>query len=144
MWDGLDELLYENPCEPPTPDFVDRIKANIALHRRRRQRIRIVIIALWGVFALMGGALILVNFNEFMALMPALSVQGIRSWIQLAIESPPHASLDLFQSFESWVGDHVPKIEGFMILAVILLALPAIASLDAILSGAKRSEGTIQ
>ncbi len=144
MWDGLDELLYENPCEPPTPDFIDRIKANIALHRRRRQRVRLVIMAFWGLFAIIGSALILVNFNEFMALIPPLSMQGIRSWIQLAIESPPHASLDLFQSFESWVGDHVPKIEGLMILAVILLALPAMISLDAILSRTKRSEGTIQ
>jgi hypothetical protein len=144
MWDGLDELLYENPCEPPTSDFVDRIKANIDLHRQRRQRVRFVIRASWGALALIGASLILANFYELMALVPSLSVQGIGSWIQLAIESPTHASLDFLQSIESWAGYHIPKIEWFMILAIILLALPATVSLDAILSRKKRSEGKVQ
>lgn len=144
MLDGLDELLYSNPCEPPGPDFVDHIKANIALYRRRRKRARQAIAALWGMLALMGGALSLAHYDAFLAIMPRFSTQGIESWIELAVQSPLRASVGLLESTETLAREAMSQVEGLLIMAVMLLAIPAMIGLNAALGKTMNRDGMFQ
>lgn len=141
MSEWLDEMLSELPSEDSSPDLVQRIQANIAIHRRRRERFRTSLRVLNGATVLVGFLLLVLEFEQLTEFIPSITSLQVEEWVKRVLDSPNNASLELWIAIESWVGNLLSDLETVLILAFILLAISALLWLSDFVNGKEKREG---
>ncbi|NIM96250.1 MAG: hypothetical protein GTO18_21340 [Anaerolineales bacterium] len=143
MPDWLDELLYELPSESHPPDLIDRIQLNLENYRRRRRRFHSLLHISLLIAGSIGLGLLVWSWDRLIAMLPSMSTEGIGEWMSRAAQSPPEASMEFISALGIWGRNLAGSLDGVVILAILLLALPAIYGFFINLERPKATEGVI-
>ena len=144
MADWLDELLEAMPTEPHPSDLVAQIQIRLANSRRwsrwarRGVRLAMVIAGATGLWLLMQ------KVEVMQSAVSSLSLGRLEEWLSTVVRSPSDALLDLSRVAITWVSQLAAGLEAELVLALGLLAAPALYGVISLLSsGISQKEAII-
>jgi hypothetical protein len=143
MSDWLDEMLSDLPIDESSKDLVKRIQAHIAYHRRRKERIQNALRVLNAIAVLVAVLLLVPGFQQLMDFIPSFSSLQLEQAVRSVLESPTDASMQLWIAVQSWAGYLLSSMDGFLILAFILLSLNAWFLMSDSIQGKEHRKGVI-
>jgi hypothetical protein len=141
MADGMDDLLASMPIEPCPADLVGRIQLRLATARRR---------ALWmqrgakwslGGAAVLGVWLLIPQLGMLSEAVPGYDVSGIESWVRMALASPAEAGRALLSQALSWGSGLAECMRFGLVLALVLMAAPALYGAARMIASTSAREG---
>lgn len=143
MADWLDELLEVIPVEPYPPDLVAQVQIRLANSRRWSRwarngvRLAMAMAGVLGLWLLMPEAEILLSVDS------SISLGRLDEWLSAVMRSPSDALLDLSQIAVTWVSQLAAGLEAELVLALGLLATPALYGVISLLSSGISQEEAI-
>jgi hypothetical protein len=140
MSDWMDDLLSDLPSAPTPARLAWRLRARVALERRRIRAVR------WaGRIALVGAAagglwMMAPSLARLDALVPRYSVRALGAWAALSLESPPEALGQAADSLLAWGAGAAQGLGAGPILALVLITIPALWGLVGLTREGRRQE----
>jgi hypothetical protein len=143
MADWLDELLKVIPTEPHPTDLVAQVQTRLANSRRwsrwARNGVRLAM-----VMAGVNGLWLLMQKVEMMqSAVSSISLGRLEEWLSTVVRSPSDALLDLSRLAITWVSQLAAGLEAELVLALGLLATPALYGVISLLSSGISQEEAI-
>ncbi|MCJ7708102.1 MAG: hypothetical protein MUO38_10845 [Anaerolineales bacterium] len=143
MADRMDELLTHLPAEPCPADLVGRIQSRLAATRRRaRWMEQGTIWSLAGAAAL-GTWLLIPQLGMLSEAVPGYSVSGIERWVRMALASPAEAGGALLSQALSWGSGLAECMRFGLVLALVLMAAPALYGAARMIASTSAREGVV-
>jgi hypothetical protein len=143
MADWLDELLEVIPVEPYPPDLVAQVQARLANSRRwsrwARNGVRLAMV----MAGVLGLWLLMPKVEILLSAVSSISLGGLEEWLSAMMRSPSDALLDLSQIAVTWVSQLAAGLEAELVLALGLLATPALYGVISLLSSGISQEEAI-
>ena len=143
MADWLDELLEVIPIEPHPPDLVAQVQAHLANSRRwskwARNGVRLAMV-MAGVIGLW---LLMQKVEMMQSAVSSISLGRLEEWLSAVVRSPSDALLDISRIAVTWVSQLAAGLEAELVLALGLLATPALYGVISLLSSGISQEEAI-
>lgn len=143
MADWLDELLEVIPVEPYPPDLVAQVQTRLANSRRwsrwARNGVRLAMV----MAGVLGLWLLMPKVEILLSAVSSISLGGLEEWLSAMMRSPSDALLDLSQIAVTWVSQLAAGLEAELVLALGLLATPALYGVISLLSSGISQEEAI-
>jgi len=143
MNDWLDDLLEDMPSEPCPSDFVVQVRAQLRKTRRQSRWINLGLRLSMVMASAVGLWLFIPRVEVLIVNASSISFGGIDEWLNALITSPGGVLLDSTQIAFSWISQVVAGLEAEFILALILLATPALYGGASLLSRQESQEGAV-
>jgi hypothetical protein len=140
MTDWMDDLLTELPSEPQPPDLDRRIRAGLSDERRKERRLRRGIRAALVGAAALGLWLAAPALSGLAALLPRVNGESLGDWAGLFVASPPTALNAAVDTLASWASRAAERLEPALVLALVLIAVPALNAVAALVRDVERTE----
>ena len=143
MADWLDELLEVMPTEPHPPDLVAQVQTRLANSRRwsrwARSGVRLAMV-MAGVIGLW---LLMQKVEMMQSAVSSISLGRLEEWLSAVVRSPSDALLDISRIAVTWVSQLAAGLEAELVLALGLLATPALYGVISLLSSGISQEEAI-
>lgn len=143
MADWLDELLEVIPVEPYPPDLAAQVQARLANSRRwlrwARNGVRLAMV----MAGVLGLWLLMPKVEILLSAVSSIYLGRLEEWLSTVVRSPSDALLDLSQIAVTWVSQLAAGLEAELVLALGLLATPALYGVISLLSSGISQEEAI-
>jgi hypothetical protein len=143
MADWLDELLEVMPNEPHPPYLVVQVQTRLANSRRwsrwARNGVRLAMVMAGAI----GFWLLMQKVEKMQSAVSSISLGRLEEWLSAVVRSPSDALLDLSQITITWVSQLAAGLEAELVLALGLLATPALYGVISLLSSGISQEEAI-
>ena len=143
MADPIDELLTHLPAEPCPDDLVGRIQSRLAVTRRRVRWMELGTMWSLGGAAVLGVWLLIPQLGMLSEVVPGYNVSGIESWVRMALASPAEAGRALLSQALSWGSGLAECMHFGLVLALVLMAAPALYGAARMIAGTSAREGVV-
>jgi hypothetical protein len=139
----LDDLLEAIPADPCPPDLTARIRTELMKTRSRFRWIERGMRLIMVVAGMVGLWLIVPWVGGLVIALPSISLSDINEWLNAFISSPGDVLVNGSEIAFSWVTRSVAGFKAEFILALILLATPALYGGASLLSRQETQEGAV-
>lgn len=143
MADWLDELLEVIPTESYSPDLVAQVQTRLANSRRWSRWARYGVRLAMVMAGVIGLWLLMQKVEMLLSAVSSISLGRLEEWLSAVVRSPSDALLDLSQITITWVSQLAAGLEAELVLALGLLATPALYGVISLLSSGISQEEAI-
>lgn len=143
MADWLDELLEVMPSEPHPSDLVAQIQIRLEDSRRRSRRVRSGVRLAMVMVGAIGLWLLIQKVEMMQSAVSSFSLGKFEGWMNAVVRSPSDAMLNLSRIVIRWVSQLAAGLEAELVLALGLLATPALYGVISLLSNGISQEEAI-
>jgi len=143
MADRMDELLTHLPAEPCPDDLVGRIQSRLAATRRRARWMEQG--RMWSLAgaAALGTWLLIPRLGTLSTAVPGFSASGVGSWLSWVLASPADAGGALLSQVLSWGSGLAECMQFGLVLALVLMAAPALYGAARMIASTSAREGVV-
>ena len=144
MADWLDELLEAMPTEPYPPDLAAQVQIRLAKTRRWSKWVQNGVRLVMVMTGALGLWLLMPRVEMLVTAISPISLARIEQWLSAVVRSPSEALLGLSGMAITWVSQLAAGLEAELVLALGLLAAPALYGVISLLSrGISQEEAII-
>ncbi|OGO12671.1 MAG: hypothetical protein A2Z66_04960 [Chloroflexi bacterium RBG_13_66_10] len=142
MPDWMDDLLSSLPSEPQPEGLPFLVRARLVAERRRERWSRLARqVVLLGAAAL-GAWLVAPYLPGLEGVVPQVSVEALREWTGMLLSSPAAALRMVLDGVVGWAFGVEEHLGPALILALVLIAVPALSAAAGLVRDVqKREEG---
>jgi hypothetical protein len=136
----MDDLLSSLPSDPPPEGLPHLVRVRLAAERRRDRRIHR---ARQGVLlgaAALGAWLVAPFLPGLEGVVPRVSVEALREWTGMLLGSPSSAWRAILDGVSGWAFRVEASLGPALILALVLIAVPALSAVAGLLRDGERWE----
>jgi len=143
MADWLDELLEAMPTEPYPPDLAVQVQIRLAKTRRWSKWVQNGVRLVMVMTGALGLWLLMPRVEMLVTAISPISLARIEEWLSAMVRSPSQALLGLSGIAITWVSQLAAGLEAELVLALGLLATPALYGVISLLSSGISQEEAI-
>ncbi len=140
MSDWMDDLLSSLPSDPKPAGLLPLVRARLAAERRRERRIHRARQGVLMAAAALGAWLVAPSLPGLEGVVPQISVGALREWTGLLVGSPSSAWRAVLDGLGGWAFRVEESLGPTLILALVLIALPALSAVAGLLRDGERWE----